>query len=149
AGITLTLKLPALRGLALLVIFYTTISTVLYLDWLKVVESIYPSSGDRTALFASFDLTVNCITLAMQVIGTQRIVRRYGLRTALSIGSLVVLIGLLFLGALPSFLLLAAVQVLHRTSDYSLIRPGREMIYTTVDPESRYKAKNFIDTTVY
>ncbi len=149
AGILLTLKSPGLRGLALLVICYTTISTVLYLDWVEVVKGIYPDAGDRTSLFASFDLTVNCVTLGLQVLGTRQIVSRYGLSVALTLGSLLVCAGLLILGALPSFLLLAVVQLIHRASDYSLIRPGREMIYTTVDPESRYKAKNFIDTTVY
>lgn len=149
AGVFLTLRQPALRGLALLVIGYTAISTVLYLDWLDVVRKLYPDAGDRTALFASFDLSVNCLTFALQVIGTRHIVQRAGLRTALSAGSLLVLLGLLVLGAAPSFLLLAAVYLIHRTSDYALMRPGREMIYTTVDPESRYKAKNFIDTTVY
>ena len=44
---------------------------------------------------------------------------------------------------------LAGVQMVHRAGDYALMRPGREMIYTTVDAESRYKAKNFIDTAVY
>jgi ATP:ADP antiporter, AAA family len=149
AGIFLTLKTPSLRGLALLVICYTTISTVLYLDWVDVVKGIYPDTGDRTALFASFDLTVNCVALGLQVLGTRQIVLRYGLRTALTLGSLLVLAGLLMLSAMNSFVLLAVVQLIHRASDYSLMRPGREMIYTTVDPESRYKAKNFIDTTVY
>jgi ATP:ADP antiporter, AAA family len=46
-------------------------------------------------------------------------------------------------------LLLAILHTVHRAGEFSLVRPGREMIYTTVDPESRYKAKNFIDTTIY
>ena len=149
AGIFLTFKTPRLRELALLVIAYTTISTVLYLDWVEVVKGIYPDTGDRTSLFATFDLSVNCLTLVLQLLGTRQIVLRYGLRTALTIGSLIVLAGLLWLGALHSFVLLAVVQLLHRANEYSLIRPGREMIYTTIDPEGRYKAKNFIDTTVY
>ena len=149
AGIFLTLKTPSLRQLALLVICYTTISTVLYLDWVDVVKGLYPDARDRTALFASFDLTVNCVALILQVLGTRQIVLRYGIRIALTLGSLLVLAGLLVLGAWKSFLLLAVVQLIHRANDFSLIRPGREMIYTTVEPESRYKAKNFIDTTVY
>jgi ATP:ADP antiporter, AAA family len=149
AGVFLTLRTPSLRGLALLVICYTTISTVLYLDWVDVVKGLYPDAGERTALFASFDLTVNCVALILQVLGTRQVVQRYGLRTALTLGSMLVLAGLLVLGAWNSFVLLAIVQLINRASDYSLNRPGREMIYTTVDPESRYKAKNFIDTTVY
>jgi AAA family ATP:ADP antiporter len=124
AGIFLTLKTPSLRQLALLVICYTTISTVLYLDWVDVVKGLYPDARDRTALFASFDLTVNCVALILQVLGTRQIVLRYGLRIALTLGSLLVLAGLLVLGAWKSFLLLAAVQLIHRANDFYFIVTG-------------------------
>jgi ATP:ADP antiporter, AAA family len=60
-----------------------------------------------------------------------------------------VLIGLFAIGFWRTALLLAGTQIVNRAGEFALVRPGREMIYTTVDPESRYKAKNFIDTTVY
>ncbi|HEU5170604.1 MAG TPA: MFS transporter [Gemmatimonadales bacterium] len=149
AGIPLTLKHASLRGVALLVIWYTAVSTVLYVELVDLVGRTFPDSGGRTAFFATLDLSVNGLALAMQVLGTRQIVQRYGLRTALSVVPLVVLSGLAGLGVWRTAVLLAMVQVVHRAGEFSLTRPGREMIYTTVDPESRYKAKNFIDTTVY
>ena len=77
---------------------------------------------------------------------------RGGLRAGLSLVPLVVTVGLGLLavfGAWRSAVLVAAVQIANRAGDYALMRPGREMVFTTVDPESRYKAKSFIDTTVY
>lgn len=75
--------------------------------------------------------------------------QRHGLRIALSIVPLATFLTLLFLGTWRTTLLVAAVQVVHRVGEFSLMRPAREMIYTTVDDESRYKAKNFIDTAFY
>jgi AAA family ATP:ADP antiporter len=44
---------------------------------------------------------------------------------------------------------LLGVQVVRRISEYAVSRPGREMLFTVVDQQSRYKAKNVIDTVVY
>ena len=41
------------------------------------------------------------------------------------------------------------VQVVRRSSDYAVTRPTREVLYTVVSREDRYKTKNFIDTVVY
>ena len=149
AGISLTGRLPELRGVALLVICYSAISTVLYIELADAVGRTYAEAGTRTAFYATLDLTVNGLALAMQLLGTRRIVQRHGLRVALSLVPLTILIALLFFGAWRTALLLAGLQILLRAGEFSLVRPGREMIYTTVDAESRYKAKNFIDTAVY
>jgi AAA family ATP:ADP antiporter len=143
------MKLPSLRGIALLVICYSAVSTVLYVELADLVGKTYSDSGERTAFFATIDLAVNGLALTMQMLGTRRIVQHFGLRIALAVVPLVVLAGLGALGAWRTAILLAAVQIIHRAGEFSLVRPGREMIYTTVDTESRYKAKNFIDTAVY
>jgi AAA family ATP:ADP antiporter len=149
AGVPLTLKLRSLRGIALLVICYTTVSTVLYVELVDLVGKKFSDAGERKAFFAMIDLAVNGLALTMQLLGTRRIVQRFGLRSALSVVPLIVLAGLGTLGAWRTAIGFAMVQTLHRAGEYSIGRPGREMIYTTVDPESRYKAKNFIDTAIY
>ncbi|MES2534751.1 MAG: MFS transporter [Pseudomonadota bacterium] len=149
AGIPLTLRLSTLRGVALLVICYTAVSTVLYVEMVDLVGKTYSDSGERKAFFASIDLAVNSLSLVLQLLGTRAIVQRYGLRLALSVVPFVVLIGFGALTAWGTLAGLAMVQILHRAGEYAIGRPGREMIYTTVDAESRYKAKNFIDTAVY
>ncbi len=149
AGIWLTLRETRLRGIALLIIFYTAVSTVLYVGLIDIVGRTYADSGRRTAFFASLDLIVNILALSMQVLGTRQIVQRTGLRVALAVAPLAVACGFLVIGVWRTAFVFAAVQVMHRAGEFSLVRPGREMIYTTVDGEARYKAKSFIDTTVY
>lgn len=149
AGVPLTLSLPSLRGITLLIICYTAVSTVLYIELVDLAGERYTDSGERKAFFAVIDLAVNALALTMQMFGTRRIVQRFGLRSALSIVPLIMLAGLAALGAWRTAIALGAVQTLHRAGEYAINRPGREMIYTTVDAESRYKAKSFIDTAVY
>jgi ATP:ADP antiporter, AAA family len=127
AGVPLTLKMPELRGIALLVICLTTVSTVLYVEMISLAGRHYASSGDRKTFFASVDLAVNLLALGLQIAGTRFVVRRAGLVLTLSVAPLLMLVG----------------------SEYAFGKPGREMIYTTVEPEGRFKAKNFIDTAVY
>lgn len=149
AGIPLTLKNPYLRGIALLIICYSAVSTVLYVEVADMARDLYPDSGERTRFFATLDLSTNSLALAVQVLGTRKIVISKGLRFTLALVPGIVFAGLALTGFLRRFPFLAVVQVIHRAGNYSLMRPGREMIFTTVDPEGRYKAKSFIDTTVY
>jgi AAA family ATP:ADP antiporter len=149
AGIPLTLKLPSLRGVALLVICYTAVHTVLYVEIADLARRTYADPGERTAFFASLDLAVNGLALAVQLLLTRPIVQRFGLAIALVSAPLLVLAGLVAAGVWRTAILVAGTQIVNRAGEFSLVRPGREMIYTTVDPESRYKAKNFIDTVVY
>ena len=115
---------------------------------LGLARRTYPDPGDRTAFFASLDLAVNGLALAIQLLGTRPIVQRFGPAIGLALvdrrARRARRIRLLANRGPPG-----CHQIVNRAGDFSLIRPGREMIYTTVDPESRYKAKNFIDTAVY
>ena len=149
AGVPLTLKLPSLRGVTLLVICYTAVHTVLYVEIADLARHTYPDSGARTAFFASLDLSVNALALGLQVLLTRPIVQRFGLAVGLALVPVVVLAGLVANGFSRTAMLLVGTQIVNRAGEFALVRPGREMIFTTVDAESRYKAKNFIDTVVY
>lgn len=149
AGVLLTIRHPGLRSLALLIICYTMVSTVLYVELVDLAAREFQDSGERKAFFAKIDLTVNVAALTLQVLGTRALVQRAGLRTALTVMPVLLLLGSSLLGAGRTVFAVAGLQAVHRAGEYAFNRPGREMIYTTVDPESRYKAKSFIDTVVY
>lgn len=148
AGIPLAMG-GSLRGVALLVICYTTVSTALYVEIIDLAGKAYAVSGERKAFFARIDLLVNGLSLLLQLFGTRKIVQRYGLRLALPLVPLLVLAGLGLLTVWGTIIGFAIVQTVHRIGEYAVGRPGREMIYTTVDAERRYKAKNFIDLALY
>ena len=149
AGIRLTLASPTLLRIALIIICYTTVSTLLYFEQADIVKKTFSDSGERTRFFALLDLTNNCVTVFVQALITRGVLTRLGLRTALATAPALIGTGLVALAAFPRLGLIAVLQVIHRVGEQGFTRPGREVIFTTVDPEERYKAKNFIDTFIY
>jgi AAA family ATP:ADP antiporter len=149
AGIRLALKSPTLLRIALIIICYTTVSTILYFEQADIVKQAIRDSGERTRYFALLDLTNNVITVALQLLVTRQVLTRLGLRTALTAAPALIGTGLVALALFPRLALVAVLQVIHRVGEHAFSRPGREVIYTTVEPEERFKAKNFLDTFVY
>lgn len=149
AGIRLALASPTLRRIALIIICYTTISTILYFEQADIVKQTIAGSGARTRFFALLDLTNNIAVVITQALITRQVLTRFGLRTALITHPLLIGVGLLVLAVAPRLALIFVLQVIHRVGEHGFTRPGREVIYTTVPPEEKYKAKNFIDTFVY
>ena len=92
---------------------------------------------------------MNVITLVVQLFFTGRIVGILGVGLTLAIFPALTLLGFGALAVLPAVSTLVVFQVLRRSSDYAIARPTREVLYTVVPREDRYKAKNFIDTVVY
>jgi len=57
--------------------------------------------------------------------------------------------GFALLGAVPVLAVFVVFQVLRRAGEYAVARPAREVLYTVLSREDKYKAKHFIDTFVY
>ena len=107
------------------------------------------SDAARTEYFAGIDLGVNLVALGVQLLLTRVLLTRFGVGPLLLIPALLVFVSLGSLAFFFSGALLAAVQIVTRGLSFSFIKPARESLFTLVDRESRYKAKNFIDTVVY
>ncbi len=148
-GIRAALSSPYLIGIVIYMLLYTVTSTFLYFQQAAIVDAGLADRAARTVFFARVDLAVNLITAFTQVFLTGRIVRRIGIALALAALPLVSLLGFAAIGLAPTLAVIAVVQVLRRSSNYALARPCREMLYTVVPRSAKYKAKNFIDTTVY
>ncbi|MDP9193233.1 MAG: MFS transporter [Acidobacteriota bacterium] len=149
AGIKLALQSPTLLRIALIVICYTTVSTILYFEQADLVKKAFADSGQRTRYFALLDLTNNSLTVIVQLLITRQVLTRLGVRIALTTAPALIGTGLLALAFFPRLAIVFALQVIHRVGEQGFTRPGREVIYTVVPGEARYKAKNFIDTFVY
>lgn len=148
-GLRLIVRQPLLRALALLMFFGVGAGTLLYNEQAAIARTFFDSAEARTDYFASIDLAINALTLAVQVLLTRFLLTRFTLGTVLLIAPVVVLLGFALLTASPLPLLVAVVQIGLRAGEFSLLKPARETIYTRVDPEWRYKAKAAIDTVVY
>lgn len=149
AGLELVLKSRYLLGICLLILLYTTLSTFLYFEQAHIVAANIDDSARRTALFASMDWGVNVLAVITQTFVTGRLAARFGLTVTLVIVPVLTAVGFAMLGFMPNLEVLVAFQILRRASEYAIMRPAREMLFTVVDRETKYKAKNFIDTVVY
>lgn len=148
-GLALTVRSPYLLGICLFVVLLAATSTFLYFEQARLVAQTFPDRVRQTQVFALIDAIVQGLTIAAQVFVTGRVARRYGVTPLLVAVPLALAAGLGLLALAPAFGVLAAVMVLRRVGEYALVRPGREMLFTRVDAQTKYKAKNVIDTAVY
>ncbi|MGD8567581.1 MAG: MFS transporter [Gammaproteobacteria bacterium] len=148
-GVKLVFASPYLLGICLLMLLYTTLSTFLYFEQAQIIKDNFVDSNTRTSVFATIDLSVNTLTLVFQLLVTGRLVQLIGLAWTLALIPLLLSAGFLALGIAPVVVVLIVVQIVRRAGNYAIMRPAREMLYVVVDRESKYKAKNFIDTAVY
>ena len=148
AGIRLALTSPYLLGICLYLFCLTTTATFLYLEQTRLVGAQILSAEARTRLFAVVDLAVNVITFMTQVCVTSRMISVLGLGSALVFLPVVSAIGFGAIGLMPLLLVFILFTVARRVGEYAISKPAREVLFTVVSREEKYKAKNFIDTAI-
>lgn len=149
AGIAIILRSPYLLGIALFIVGISAVSTILYFEQLRIVADAYPDPNDRTRIFARMDWIVQSLTVLAQLFLTARIATRFGVTTLLTIVPIFMMAAFLMLSGYSTFVLFAVVFILRRAGEYAFVRPGREMLWSPLDNETKYKAKNTIDVPVY
>ncbi|MFG3452298.1 NTP/NDP exchange transporter [Stutzerimonas stutzeri] len=149
SGLTRVLGSSYLLGIAAFVLLLTTASTFLYFEQARLVAELFPDRAEQVRVFGAIDFVVQAGALLSQLFVTGRIAQRLGVRVLLTAVPALVCLGFIGLALAPTFAVLAAVMILRRVGEYAFVRPGREMLFAPLDAESKYKAKNFIDTVVY
>jgi AAA family ATP:ADP antiporter len=140
---------PFFLAVCAYLIFFTFTSSLLYLEQARIVRAAVPDTAARAALFAHMDLTVNALTLVLQLFVVGRALRAVGIATALAVLPVVTFGCFTALRIAPVLGVLVVCQVARRTLDFAVTKPAREVLFTVVRPEDKYKAKSFIDTFVY
>jgi AAA family ATP:ADP antiporter len=149
AGFTLVLKSPYLIGIAVYVVLLASVNTFLYFEQLRIVSVTFPDPEVRTQVFSRLDYTVQSLTIVSQILFTGRLASRWGVGSLLTLVPLAMVAGFLLLVGFHAFPVFAAVMITRRVGEYAFVRPGREMLFSRVDTETKYKAKNAIDVPVY
>jgi AAA family ATP:ADP antiporter len=149
SGIINALRNPYLLNISFFILLFSTTSTFLYFQQAGIVSHSLADRAAQTQFFATIDLIVNCLTLAIQLFFTGRIVVLLGVAMALALLPAMTIIGFSTLTMMPSLTTIAVFQSLRRAGDYAIARPTREILFTVLPREDRYKTKSFIDTFVY
>ena len=148
AGIRAVAASPYLLGICAYLFLLTMSATVLYMEQAALVGREIPSPEARTRLFAGLDFIVNVLTFVMQVWVTNRLVVRFGLGAALLVLPLVTAAGFAAIVVSPLLPVFLTLTVARRVGEYAIAKPAREVLFTVLNREDKYKAKNFIDTAV-
>jgi ATP:ADP antiporter, AAA family len=148
-GFILLLKSPYLMLIAGFLLLMTFISTVVYTQLGDLMTKAFTDHNARTQAYAAIELVVNSLAVLIQLIGTGRIIKRFGVTLGLMLNPIIMVFAFLAIAFSPVLMILASLQVVRRVAEYAVAKPTREMLFTVVDQESKYKAKNVIDTVVY
>lgn len=148
-GLKLVLHSPYLRQIALYVVLTSASTTFLYYAQARLVHARFASPAEQTQFFSIMDMIVQTASILIQIFFTGRIARKLGVTFLLV--SLPVMMVVVFglLGLFYSFPILAIAMVARRVGEYALARPAREMLFAAVDEDTRFSAKNALDTFVY
>ena len=149
AGISHTFRSPYLLNICVFILLFTVTSTFLYFQQATIARDSFADRASRAAFFAQVDLLVNVLTLAVQLFFTARILRKLGVALTLSLLPLLSVIGFAWLGTTPTIAAIVVLQVARRAGNFAIARPTREVLFTVLPREDKYKAKSFIDTVVY
>jgi len=137
---------PYLIAIAGLVVGGQVLGGFMYQEQAKYVETTYTTLIERAALFARIDLSVSVLSLIFQTAVVGWVASRGGLRAALGLVPVILIGSLVLLALLPVGLVLIGTQVVRRAVDYGLFKPTREMLFTVLNAESKFKSKSLIDT---
>jgi AAA family ATP:ADP antiporter len=148
-GFTLLFKSSYLLMIALFILLMTTISTVIYFQLQDLITHEFATRAARTRAFATIDLATNSIAVVIQLFGTGRFIQRFGVTAGLLLNPIIMVIAFLAVAFSPVLMVLGTIQVVRRFSEYAIAKPSRDMLFTVVDQQAKYKAKNVIDTVVY
>jgi AAA family ATP:ADP antiporter len=133
----------------LLMLLHNLTSTFLYNGLAVLVNEHIAGFDERTHFFGIIDLVVQVIAFIFQFLLTSRLVTSLGMSRTLVMVPMMLAGGFIILGSTMGLVLFAAIQVAQRSMNYGVLGPTKEMLFTVVDRETKYKSKNFIDTVVY
>jgi AAA family ATP:ADP antiporter len=148
-GFTLLFKSRYLLMIALFILLMTTISTVIYFQLQDLITHQFATRAARTRAFATIDLATNSVAVLIQLFGTGRFIQRFGVTAGLMLNPIIMVVAFLAVAFSPSLMVLGTIQVVRRFAEYAIAKPSRDMLFTVVDQQAKYKAKNVIDTVVY
>ena len=148
-GILMIVRSPYLAGIATWVALLSLAGTFLYFQQANIVSALTDDPNKRTAIFARIDLAVSLLTVIVQFLATGKLIKRFGAGPATAFLPFVFAAGFIALWATPMLWVVIAFQALQRAANFAIANPAREVLFTVVEREEKYKAKNVIDNVVF
>ena len=138
---------PKLVGIAAFIFLFTAISTFFYFTQTNVLEEY--TRGERRQILGSIEFITSTLTILIGLFATSRLNSKFGLSTTLSIVPFCIAVLMLLLTLHPAVWMVLGLQIIRRAGNYAITRPAREVLFTSVDRDARFKTKPFIDVAIY
>ena len=149
SGIAHIVRSPYLFGLAAAIMLYTSTSTWAYFQQSDLARAALKTSTDRTVFLSNLEIWVNTLTVLIQIFLTGRFLKWFGVAFTLTALPFLSMLGFAAMALAPSLAMLAVFQVIRRAGAYALMRPSREILFTVLKREDKYKVKSVTDTLGY
>jgi AAA family ATP:ADP antiporter len=149
AAIPELVRSPYMLGIGAWVALLSYAATIIYFEQAHIVSEAVKSAGLQTRIFASIDLAVSLLTLVTQLFITGQVLKRVGTGVAAAALPLVYIVGFAVLAVMPTLIVVVTVQVVQRWMNFAIANPARQLFFTVVTREEKYKAKNLVDVVVY
>lgn len=149
AAIPELVRSPYILGIGAWVALLSYAATIIYFEQAHIVSEGVKSAGLQTRIFASIDLAVSLLTLVTQLLITGQVLKRVGTGIAAAALPAVYIVGFAALALMPTLIVVVTVQVVQRWMNFAIANPARQLFFTVVTREEKYKAKNLIDVVVY
>ena len=148
AGLTLLLRTPFLLGIAAMVLLSSVAGMIAYNEIARMVKATYATPEARTVFFSTWDFIINLTALVLAFLFS-KVSKRLGVAGTLVLCAVLGTVSFVFVVFAPTLLMLAQTNCARRAVEFGMFKPARDSLYGVADAESRYKAKNAIDTAVY
>jgi len=149
AGFLAVVRSPYLLGICVYVFLYTSTSTFLWLQQINIIDENVKSQVARIEIFAFLDMIVSTLTILTQLFFTGRLMPKLGVGFFVAAVPVFTLLGFLVLIIAPNGIFLILFNTVRRAVNFALSKPAREVLYTVVTPEQKFKPKVFNDTVAY
>ncbi|MEE4163918.1 MAG: MFS transporter [Woeseiaceae bacterium] len=149
SGFSHVLQSPYFRAIAINSVIASLLGTALYMFAAELVEQAIPDTDSRTRFFSNINVIQNALALVGQLLVVKYVVRRFGVGVSLSLMPIASVVGFALLAIDPVLAVVAFLTVTRRALGFAFSKPSTDMLYSVVEPEDKYKVKNFIDTAVY
>jgi AAA family ATP:ADP antiporter len=149
AALTEFVRSPYLFGIGAWVSLLSFAATIVYFEQAHIISETVHGAGEQTRIFAGIDLAVGLLSLATQVFATGHLLRRFGTGVAAGALPAVYLVGFAVLAFAPLLAVVVTLQVVQRWMNFAIANPARQVFFTVVGREEKYKAKNLIDVVIY
>ncbi len=149
AAIPELVRSPYMLGIGAWVALLSYAATIIYFEQAHIVSEAVKTAGLQTRIFASIDLAVSVLTLMTQLLVTGRLLGRIGTGLAAAALPAVYIAGFAALAVMPTLVVVVTVQIVQRWMNFAIANPARQLFFTVVTREEKYKAKNLIDVVVY